>query len=655
MGTARTALLLSLLFVFLPLSEISAEEAESPEISCTSDVVNAGQEIECSLDLSDMPGISSLRFEYLIDGESNPASESVLSVGVQHSCGVLENGSAICWGSDPHGQLGDGGSSDKYVRPTNHIVSPDGSPFKSIFAKYHRTCALTFEGNLYCWGYNPNGESGDGTTNTYKSPTTPVKIPTNRTVETVGMGRSHTCAILDDSSLMCWGSDSWGILGNGDSETSSQYEPVQVAIPDGRAVKSVGGGQQNTCILLTDGGVMCWGRDHVGQNGDGGTSSTTHSASSNVALPDGRAADHLVVGDFHSCVILDNGKVSCWGYNTDGMLGDNTTTNSITPLISNLPNGSIAVDLAVGFYHTCAVIENGSVYCWGHNNKGRLGVGFTGGELHTPQHVVGATDVVAIDADEWHTCALNRNGTILCWGYNKQGQLGLGHSGDRNSPNELDWSTAPFASLSGPAPIGTWSESSPMRGHLISNSDGIWDISSSVPESTVLGNYSLEITLLKIGGIRSTVNLNNVVEIIGVDTDRDGVVDDEDAFPSDPSESLDSDSDGVGDNSDAFPSDPSESLDSDGDEIGDNSDVFPNNIGEWLDSDGDGVGDNSDAYPYDATRINPSSPLMMVAPAVALVALLGIVFLIRMAMRTPAEDKPEKKSRWSRKNPDRKF
>ena len=86
-----------------------------------------------------MPGISSLRFEYLIDGESNPASESVLSVGVQHSCGVLENGSAICWGSDPHGQLGDGGSSDKYTRPTNHIISPDGSPFKSIFAKYHRT------------------------------------------------------------------------------------------------------------------------------------------------------------------------------------------------------------------------------------------------------------------------------------------------------------------------------------------------------------------------------------------------------------------------------------------------------------------------------------------------------------------------------------
>ena len=226
MTNHRGAILVAAIFMLLSLQSLSSSataEVTSDSIDCDSEIVNAGQEVNCQIDLSAIPGASSLRFEYLIDGEQNPSSESVLSLGIQHSCGILENGSAICWGSDPHGQLGDGGSSDKYVRPTNHIVSPDGSPFKSIFAEYHRTCALTFEGHLYCWGYNPNGESGDGTTNTYKSPTNPVKIPSNRTVETVGMGRSHTCAILDNSSLMCWGSDSWGILGNGDAETSSQY------------------------------------------------------------------------------------------------------------------------------------------------------------------------------------------------------------------------------------------------------------------------------------------------------------------------------------------------------------------------------------------------------------------------------------------------
>ena len=165
----------------------------------------------------------------------------------------------------------------------------------------------------------------------------------------------------------------------------------------------------------------------------------------------------------------------------------------------------------------------------------------------------------------------------------------------------------------------------------------------------------MEISLLKIGGIRSSITYSNAVEIIGVDSDRDGVVDDEDVFPTDPSETSDLDSDGVGDNSDAFPNNADETTDSDDDGIGDNSDAFPNNAGETTDSDGDGVGDNTDAYPYDATRINPSSPLMMYAPVGGLVALLLIVMAIRMVTRSPVEGKPEKKSRWNARNPDRKF
>ena len=149
--------------------------------------------------------------------------------------------------------------------------------------------------------------------------------------------------------------------------------------------------------------------------------------------------------------------------------------------------------------------------------------------------------------------------------------------------------------------------------------------------------------------------LENIIEIIGVDSDRDGIVDTEDAFPSDPTETSDIDSDGVGDNSDAFPNDPTETFDSDSDGVGDNSDAFPNNAGETTDSDGDGVGDNTDAYPYDATRINPSSPLVMYAPVGGLIALLLIVLALRMVTRRPVEDKPQKKSRWNMKNPDRKF
>jgi len=653
MGTARTALFLSLLFVFLPLSQISADEVDSPEISCTSNVVNAGQEIECSLDLSDIPGISSIRFDYVLEGENSASDSSVLALGYHHTCSILDNGTAICWGHDGYEQLGDGGNSDRHVRPSEPVSSSDGSTYRSIFSTHHRTCALTFSGSLFCWGQNDWGESGDGTSNTYSSPTVPVMIPSNRSVVTVGMGEQHTCAILDDDSLMCWGRDQDGEIGNGIEEDVAQYTPISIVIPTIRNAISVDGGHTNTCVLFDDGGIMCWGKDHVGQNGDGGSSSTTHSPGSNVALPEGRSAIDLSVGAYHSCAVLDDFSITCWGWNAYGQIGDNTTTDAISPVLVQLPAGAKATDVDAGDHHTCAVLENGSVNCWGWNKYKQVsGSDWT---ILTPQHVDGTNSFVHVVVAARHSCALAENGTISCWGENGNGQLGIGNTHDKNQANQLDWSTAPFASLSGPAPIGGWSESSPMRGQLISNSDGVWNISTLVPESTALGNYSLEISMLKIGGIRSSINLNNVIEIIGVDTDRDGVVDDDDAFPSDPAESRDSDSDGVGDNSDAFPSDANESVDSDSDGVGDNSDAFPNNPGETTDSDGDGVGDNTDAYPFDETRINPSSPLMMYAPAAALVALLGIILLIRMAMRTPAEEKPEKKSRWSRKNPDRKF
>ena len=653
MSARHLAILISLLFLLGPLSHTSAEEVESLDISCISDVVNAGQEIECSIDLRDVQGVSSIRFEYILEEDNSASDVSVLALGHYHSCSILDNGTAICWGHDGNEQLGDGGNSDRHLRPAEPVSSSDGSTYHSIFAKYRRTCALEFSGPLFCWGQNDNGESGDGTTNVYSSPTIPVEFPANRTVVTVGMGLHHTCAILDDGSLMCWGSDHDGKLGNGLEETSSQYTPVLVDIPDNRNAIAVEGGHTNTCVLFDDGGVMCWGRDHVGQNGDGGSASTTHSPGANVALPENRSAVDLSVGAYHSCAVLDDFSITCWGWNERGQIGDNSTTHAHSPVMVKLPDGAKATDVDAGVWHTCAVLENSSVYCWGWNKHKQ--VSGSGWEIHIPQYVNETNSVVNVVAAETHTCALAENGTISCWGENSNGQLGIGSTHDKNTPFQLDWSNAPFAPLSGPAPIGEWATSSPMRNQLNSNSEGVWNLTTFVPETTELGYYSVEISLLKIGGIRSTISFSNAIEIIGVDSDRDGVVDDEDRFPADPSESSDLDSDGVGDNSDAFPNDAGETADSDGDGVGDNSDAFPNNPGETADSDGDGVGDNTDVYPYDATRINPSSPLITYAPVGGLIALLLIVMALRMVTRKPVEDSPKKKSRWNMKNPDRKF
>ena len=164
--------------------------------------------------------------------------------------------------------------------------------------------------------------------------------------------------------------------------------------------------RDSTCILLDDGGVMCWGRDNVGQLGNGDTGDTIHTPSSNVELPEGRAATDLSVGDHHSCALLDNGSVTCWGLNNYGQLGDNTTTNRLTPVYAHLPKGSPVVSVSVGPHSSCAILQNSSLYCWGHNNYGRLGIGVSGGVYSTPMYVEGATDIVALRLDYDHILSL---------------------------------------------------------------------------------------------------------------------------------------------------------------------------------------------------------------------------------------------------------
>ena len=183
----------------------------------------------------------------------------------------------------------------------------------------------------------------------------------------------------------------------------------------------------------------------------------------------------------------------------------------------------------------------------------------------------------------------------------------------------------------------------------------VWNVSISLPEDTPIGMYGLEMNLMMIDGTRSTISMNNFVEVIGVDSDRDGVVDAEDAFPNDPNENSDRDGDGVGDNSDVFPDDSTETLDGDGDGVGDNIDAFPIDPTEWKDSDSDGVGDRADFYPYDASKSNSPSTLMILAPAGAILSLLFVVMFIRVWNRKGSGDNVSTPKFRGRKNPDRKF
>ena len=198
-------------------------------------------------------------------------------------------------------------------------------------------------------------------------------------------------------------------------------------------VADVAAGGSFTCVLMdaaNGAGVRCWGRNDYGQLGDGATtgSSTPVGVS---GLEGGVAA--VAAGGSHACALTNAGGVLCLGVNSSGQLGDGTVTNRRTPVaVSGLASGVAAV--AAGGYHTCAVMTSGAAQCWGDGSYGQLGDGATTGSF-TPVPVTGlSAGVAALAPGAQHTCALMGDGEVQCWGRNVYGQLGDGTTTDRSSP-----------------------------------------------------------------------------------------------------------------------------------------------------------------------------------------------------------------------------
>ncbi|NDG47367.1 MAG: RCC1 repeat-containing protein, partial [Flavobacteriia bacterium] len=355
-------------------------------------------------------------------------------------CAILDNGDLKCWGSDDYGQLGDGGSNTNLNAPSSTAINlGSGRTAVAVSAGQAYTCAILDNGDLKCWGSDGFGRLGDGgsNTNTNAPSSTAINLGSGRTAVAVSAGVYYACAILDNGDLKCWGYDSNGQLGDGGSNTATNApSSTAINLGSGRTAVAVSAGYEHTCAILDNGDLKCWGLDNYGQLGDGGSNTNTNAPPSTaINLGSGRTAVAVSAGYSHTCAILDNGDLKCWGYDGYGELGDgggNTNTNAPPSTAINLGSGRTAVAVYAGYFHTCAILDNGDLKCWGSDAKGQLGDGGTNTNTDAPSSTAinlgtGRT-AVAVSAGDAFTCAILDNGEAKCWGWDSDGQLGDGGS-----------------------------------------------------------------------------------------------------------------------------------------------------------------------------------------------------------------------------------
>ncbi|MDC3317383.1 hypothetical protein OAV29_03990, partial [Candidatus Poseidoniaceae archaeon] len=348
--------------------------------------------------------------------EGSIYTQSTLSSGGGHACAILDNGQVVCWGEGSSGQLGYGGTA---TNNTPTLTSSLGSnrTAVSISSGYSHTCAILDDGSVACWGDGAYGQLGTGNTQQQTSPVIVNTFGNGRVPISISSGYRHTCVVLDNGAVSCWGEGSSGQLGNGG--TTQQNSPTQTSsLGTGRTAISISSGYKHTCVILDNGDVSCWGEGYYGRLGNGGTSNKL-SPTLTSSLGAGRTAVAVSAGFGHTCVILDTGSVSCWGSGFGGRLGNGGTAqqNNPTPT-SSLGSSRHAISISTGETHTCVILDNGSSSCWGTGSNGRLGNGGTSDKL-TPTLTAGfgtGRNVVGISSGHYDSCGVIDNASVLCWG-----------------------------------------------------------------------------------------------------------------------------------------------------------------------------------------------------------------------------------------------
>ena len=367
--------------------------------------------------------------------EGKPISQ--VATGAFHSCAVSQDGNAYCWGSGSFGQLGNGIDSESKVPAPVGGVLANQKVTQLATGSYH-TCAVTEEGRAYCWGMNDYGQLGNGNESDSNMPVLVQGLPNDKTAIRIATGSNFSCALTEDGRAYCWGNGASGRLGNGDTADSNVPVAVNDAAFGGSKVTQIAGGLAHACAVTDNGRAYCWGNGASGGLGNGGPADSDVPVAVKDTTFGAFKVTQIAAGSNHSCAVTEDGGAYCWGGNNYGALGNATNTSSLEPVaVDNDSLGNAEVtQISAGSQYSCASTASNGAYCWGFYGFGQLG---TSGELDSnlPLKVGGyliEQSIMQVSAGQHHSCAVTATGKAYCWGNGDQGRLGNGTSSTYHMP-----------------------------------------------------------------------------------------------------------------------------------------------------------------------------------------------------------------------------
>jgi alpha-tubulin suppressor-like RCC1 family protein len=352
-------------------------------VGCECELSNEGREV-CNGRDDDCDGV--------VD---NPFVGGQVAAGGHHTCAVDATGVVNCWGDESlEGEARSGTDA-----------------FWEVVAGLNHNCALTRDGEAFCWGDNRDGQVGP---DARRHADDPVRVSDELRFVDIATGAAHSCGLTYGGLVYCWGANDYGQLGDGSLD--GRAEPVLVD-SNRHDFLDVTAGDFHTCAARSNGEVVCWGANLLGQTGQEDFDDVLVPTA--VGVPD--ALIFVEAGSNHTCGITGAGGVYCWGNNSYGQLGDESRVSTHLPqkVASNLE----FLALSAGTTHTCGVVQGGKLWCWGSNTSGQLSAKASGEASLEPHLMSSALAFTDLAAGEAHTCGLSRDGRLHCWGDGSRGQL----------------------------------------------------------------------------------------------------------------------------------------------------------------------------------------------------------------------------------------